>query len=156
MGIGLSEDEVWDYVSAAHTAVFTTLRRDGWPVSLPTWFVVRDRTIYLKTFPTLRKVARIAHDARGSFLVEDGTVWTELRAVCLYVTAQVVPEDEEAATARADLAVKYPPEVDVPIDRLPPATRAYYGGQDVIVRLTPTDRLLSWDNSRLRLEPPAG
>jgi PPOX class probable F420-dependent enzyme len=153
MGIELRDDELWAYVSAAHTAVVTTLRRDGWPVALPVWFVVLDRLIYLKTFPTLVKAKRIAHDPRASFVVEDGETWTELRAVTVSATAELLPEGPEADAARRALAAKYPPEIDVPVHRLPEATRAYYGAQDVIIRLTPAGGPISWDNRRLRLLP---
>ena len=32
MGIRLSDDEAWEFVAQAHTAILTTLRSDGWPV----------------------------------------------------------------------------------------------------------------------------
>jgi PPOX class probable F420-dependent enzyme len=153
MGIELKDAELWAYVSAAHTAVVTTLRRDGWPVALPVWFVVVDRLIYLKTFPTLVKAKRIARDPRASFVVEDGETWTELRAVTLSATADLLPEGPEADAARRALAAKYPPGIDVPVHRLPEASRAYYGAQDVVIRLTPTGVPISWDNRRLRLLP---
>jgi PPOX class probable F420-dependent enzyme len=153
MGIQLRDDELWAYVSAAHTAVVTTLRRDGWPVALPVWFAVLDRLIYLKTFPTLVKAKRIAHDPRASFVVEDGQTWTELRAVTVSATAELLPQGPEADAARRALGAKYPPEIDVPVHRLPEASRAYYGAQDVIIRLTPTGAPISWDNRRLRLLP---
>lgn len=153
MGIALAEDELWKFVADAHTAVVTTLRRDGWPVALPVWFVVVDRNIYFKTFPTMRKAARIARDARSSFLVEDGHTWTELRAVTLSATAELLATGPEVDTARAALAAKYPPSLNVPVDRLPPASRAYYAADDVIVRLTPVGPPISWDHRRLRLLP---
>jgi nitroimidazol reductase NimA-like FMN-containing flavoprotein (pyridoxamine 5'-phosphate oxidase superfamily) len=153
MGIALKDDELWAYVSAAHTAVVTTLRRDGWPVALPVWFVVLNRLIYLKTFPTLMKAKRIAHDPRASFVVEDGQNWTELRAVTVSASAELLSEGPEANAARQALSVKYPPDVDVPVHRLPEASRAYYGAADVIIRLTPAGRPISWDNRRLRLLP---
>lgn len=156
MGIALDEDELWGYVTDARTAVVTTLRRDGWPVSLPVWFAVLDRRIYFKTFPTMRKAARISRDPRAAFVVEDGQEWTRLRAATLAVTAEILAPGPEADAARAALRAKYPPELDVPVDRLPPASRAYYGAVSVIVRLTPAGPPISWDNSRLRLLPAPG
>ena len=38
MGVRLDDDEAWAELDAAHTGILTTLRRDGWPVSLPVWF----------------------------------------------------------------------------------------------------------------------
>ena len=40
MSVRLSDEEAWAELAAAHTGIFTTLRRDGRPVTLPTWFVV--------------------------------------------------------------------------------------------------------------------
>jgi nitroimidazol reductase NimA-like FMN-containing flavoprotein (pyridoxamine 5'-phosphate oxidase superfamily) len=152
MGIALAEDELWRFIDAAPTAIVTTLRRDGWPVSLPVWFAVLDHRIYLKTYRRMRKVARIARDARASFVVEEGRVWTQLRAVSLSATAEVLPPGPETDAGRRALRAKYPSEIDVPMDRLPEASRAFYAGsEDVIVKLTPVGRSLSWDNSRLRL-----
>lgn len=153
MGIALNEVELWGFVGDARTAIVTTLRRDGWPVSLPVWFVVLDRSIYFKTYPTMRKIARIARDPRASFVVEDGGRWTELRAVSLSVTAEVLAPGADADAARLALDVKYPPELNVPVDRLPEVSQAYYAGDDVIVKLTPAGPPISWDNRRLRLLP---
>ncbi|HEX4530444.1 MAG TPA: pyridoxamine 5'-phosphate oxidase family protein [Acidimicrobiia bacterium] len=51
MGVRLSEDEAWAELDAAHTGILTTLRRDGWPVSLPVWFATIGRQIYVRTRP---------------------------------------------------------------------------------------------------------
>lgn len=156
MGIALNEDELWRFVAEAETGIVTTLRRDGRPVALPVWHVAIDRRIYFKTYATMPKANRIRRDPRASFVVEDGRRWTELRAVSLEASAQVLAAGDEEQTARRLLAKKYPPEINVPIDRLPPASRAYYGSADVIVRLTPVGAPISWDNRRLRLLPEDG
>ena len=83
MGVRLSDDEAWDYLAAGHTGILTTLRRDGWPVSLPLWYVVDGRAIYVSTPVKSKKVTRIRHDDRGSFLVESGDAWVDLAAVQL-------------------------------------------------------------------------
>jgi hypothetical protein len=35
--------------------------------------------------------------------------------------------------------------------KVPAATKEHYAGRSAMLRLTPTDRLVTWDNSRLRL-----
>jgi hypothetical protein len=35
--------------------------------------------------------------------------------------------------------------------KVPDATKEHYGGRFAVLRLTPTERLVTWDNSRLRL-----
>ena len=72
MSVRLSADEAWTVLEAAHTGIFTTLRRDGMPIALPVWFVAIDRTICLAAPSRTKKVARLRHDARASFLVESG------------------------------------------------------------------------------------
>src|SRR5271155_3465040 len=83
MGIRLTPDEAWEAVGAAHTGILTTLRRDGMPIALPVWFVVEDRTVAMMTPAGTKKIARVRHDPRASFLVESGERWVELRAVHL-------------------------------------------------------------------------
>lgn len=156
MGIALNDDELWRFVAEAETGIVTTLRRDGRPVALPVWHVAIDRRIYFKTYATMPKAARIRRDPRASFVAEDGGRWTELRAASLEVSAEILPAGDEERAARKALAQKYPPEVNVPMHRLPPASRAYYGSADVIVRLTPVGTPISWDNRRLRLLPGDG
>ena len=41
----LSDEEIWEFVTNAHTGIMTTLRRDGVPIAMPLWFAVVDRAI---------------------------------------------------------------------------------------------------------------
>jgi Enoyl-CoA hydratase/isomerase len=50
-----------------------------------------------------KKVARIARDPRGSFLVESGKHWAELRGV--HLSGQIEPVEEEAVKALIDAAL---------------------------------------------------
>ena len=81
MGVRLTPDEQWTTLEAAHTGIFTSLRRDGAPVALPVWFAVVDRKIYFRTPTRAKKVLRVRHDDRCSCLVESGLAWKELKAV---------------------------------------------------------------------------
>ena len=40
--------------------------------------------------------------------------------------------------------------------QLPDATRAHYAVESAVLRLTPVGRLVTWDNSKLRLQVAAG
>ena len=70
MGVRLSDDELWDFLEAGHTGIFTSLKRDGFPVALPIWYTVVDRKVYFRTPAKTKKVARIKADDRCSFLVD--------------------------------------------------------------------------------------
>lgn len=150
MGVELSEDEAWAFLEDGHTGILTTLRSDGWPVSLPVWFVVMDRSVYVRTPSRSKKVSRLAKDDRVSFLVEGGTAWRELRAVVVTGRAEVV-EDEDALD-RVDrlLAEKYRAYRESG-ESLPGATRRHYSVPRTVVRIAPAEPLISWDNRKIRL-----
>ncbi|MFC0529971.1 pyridoxamine 5'-phosphate oxidase family protein [Phytohabitans kaempferiae] len=149
MSIRFTPDEAWAFVERAHTGVLTTLRRDGYPVALPVWFVVVDRTVCFTTPPGSRKVARVRRDPRASFLVESGDAWAELAAV--HLSGQLAEVTDEPTTALVDelFEAKYAP-FRVPAERMPAAARAVYR-ERVTLRLVPDEKILSWDNSRIRL-----
>jgi PPOX class probable F420-dependent enzyme len=152
VGIRLSEDEAWAVVEAAHTGILTTLRRDGTPVTLPIWFVVDDdRTICFATFEGTKKLRRIEHDPRASFLVESGERWAELRAVHLNGVIEPVEDEAATRTVEAALDAKYA-AFRTPARDLPERTKQRYAVRRFF-RLVPGPRLLTWDNRRIGLGP---
>ncbi|MGE0309966.1 MAG: pyridoxamine 5'-phosphate oxidase family protein [Acidimicrobiia bacterium] len=148
VSVRMSKDEAWDLLTDAHTAIFTTLRRDGVPIAMPVWFAVIDRHVYLNTRG--RKLERIRRDARSSILVEDGELWRELRAVHLTGRARIIePDPQLAARISAELDRKYAAYRTAPED-MPEATRAAYSGAAMeTVEFVPDARVLNWDNGRL-------
>ncbi|SEG88599.1 PPOX class probable F420-dependent enzyme, Rv2061 family [Thermomonospora echinospora] len=150
MSVRLTEGEAWERLAAAHTGVFTTLRRDGRPVPLPVWFVVLGRRAYLRTPAGSAKVRRLRHDDRASLLVESGIRWTELTAVLVQGRAFPVEDEGEQAVAQAALTDKYA-GYGPPVGRLPAATREHYGQAMAVIRFEPTEPCVTWDNSRLNL-----
>jgi hypothetical protein len=149
MSVRLTEDEAWEMLAAAHTGIFTTLTSAGWPVSLPIWFVVHERAIYVRTPAGAKKVARIRRDDRGCFLVERGEQWTELAAVELPVRATVVEDGGLADRLSEQFDTKYR-GFRTSRRELPSATKSHYSGM-THVRLVPAGELITWDNSRIRL-----
>ena len=146
-GFRLTEDEAWDAIARAHTGLYTTLRRDGRPITLPVWHVVIEGAIYIRTPSRAHKLARLRHDRRGHFLVETGREWAELAAVSTAVAATIVTASELDARVRDAMAHKYAAEA-APVDRLPAAVQARYADM-MTVRLDPTGRLASWNNRAL-------
>ena len=150
MGVRLDADEAWAVLEVAHTGIFTTLRRDGMPIALPVWFVALDRTICLAAPSRTKKIARLRHDARASFLVESGEKWVELEAV--HLTGRVELVTDETAMARIDEALdeKYA-AFRGPRGAMPEKTQAHYAGR-TFLRLVPDERIVSWDNRRIPLK----
>jgi PPOX class probable F420-dependent enzyme len=149
MGIRLTEDEAWETVQSAHTGILTTLRRDGVPIALPVWFAVDDRTIVLTTPASTKKLARIRHDPRASFLVESGQKYVDLRGVHLTGRIEVVDDDTEKARIEAAVNAKYAAYRPA-AGALPARAQAFYA-QQAYLRFVPAGRILTWDNARLGL-----
>ncbi len=148
MGVRLTPEEQWAALEAAHTGIFTSLRRDGAPVALPIWFAVVDRRIYFRTPAKTKKVARIRNDDRCSFLVESGLAWKELKAVHLGGRAVLVEPGAETERAQAAMDAKYRAHRSEP-KTLPAATREHYTGF-VWIRFDPEGEPITWDNAKIR------
>ena len=139
----LSKEERWEVLAAAHIGILTTLRADGTPIALPMWFVAMDERIYVMTPAFTKKVSRVRHNPRVSFLVESGVRWVDLQAVHLTGTARVVDDDDVHARVRAELDRKY---AEFRTDGI---GRDADGIDFAVIEITPDDRMLTWDNSRL-------
>jgi PPOX class probable F420-dependent enzyme len=149
----LTPAEAWEFLAAGHTGILTTLRRDGWPVTLPIWFVVLDEAVCFAAPSRTRKVARLRNDSRAAFLVETGQQWVELQAVHVQGHVEVVEDERDIARIDEALTTKY---AAFRTDRgaMPEATQQHYAGR-TFFRLRPEGKVLSWDNRRL-LEGDAG
>ncbi|MBW1883371.1 MAG: pyridoxamine 5'-phosphate oxidase family protein, partial [Deltaproteobacteria bacterium] len=103
MSVRLDEAEIREFVTKGHTGIFTSLRADGWPVSLPVWYVVLDDHVYVRTPSKSKKVVRVQNDDRASFVVESGKAWKELKSVV--ITGRAVVVEDEPELARVDTAL---------------------------------------------------
>jgi PPOX class probable F420-dependent enzyme len=153
VGIRLTADEAWDVLERSHTGILTTLKADGSPVTLPIWFVALDRAICFSAPSQTKKVARIRHDPRASFLVESGERWAELQAVHLSGVVERVDDEAEMARIGTALDAKYA-SFRTARGNMPDATRAYYTGRTYF-RLVPGPRVLTWDNRRIDVKEGA-
>ena len=151
MTIRLTVDEAWEAVDSAHTGILTTLRRDGMPIALPVWFVVDDRSIALMTPAGTKKIARIQHDPRASFLVESGEQYTKLRGVHLTGRVEVVQDATATSAYRGWPSTPSTQRFARPAANLPAAAQAYYAKQ-AFLRFVPDSRILTWDNARLAMK----
>jgi nitroimidazol reductase NimA-like FMN-containing flavoprotein (pyridoxamine 5'-phosphate oxidase superfamily) len=138
---------VWELLDQQRVGVFTSMRRDGTPISLPVWYAPIRRRVYLRTPLRSKKLIRVRNNPRVAFLCEMGERWVELRAVHLTGTATVVVDpsivDEVDSAFDARYAALRPPRRE-----LPGSARAQYRDFEV-VEIEPDARVLSWDNARL-------
>lgn len=147
MGVALSDEEAWGVLAAAHTGILTTMRADGFPVTLPVWFAVADREILVAGPAATHKFSRVRKDDKVAFLVESGERWTDLRAVQISGRAVVDPApDWEHVDALFD--AKYA-GFRTPRAEMPESARARYDSRRGLLRITPVRAPISWDNRRL-------
>ena len=59
MSLRLSADEAWAFLEKGHTGILTSLRRDGWPISLPVWYVALEPCSVLHTGRSRPTAARV-------------------------------------------------------------------------------------------------
>jgi PPOX class probable F420-dependent enzyme len=154
MSIRLSREEAWAALTAAHTGIFTTLRSDGVPITLPVWFVALDERIYVASPVHRKKVGRIERDPRVSFLVESGERWAELRGVHLTGRAHRISDPERIAQVRDLLDQKYG-SFRSKRTAMPEVTRSQYETEIAVMEIVPDERILSFDNARIELAPDA-
>ena len=145
MAYRLTEEDAWSFVEAAHTGIFTTLRRDGTPVTLPVWFVAADRVIWIAAPAATKKVKRVEHDARASFLVETGERWEDLAAVHLSGTCELVRNMAVVGDIGALLDAKYQAFRTAP-GSLASETEQHYADR-VFIRFRPLGKMLTWRNA---------
>ncbi len=145
----MDESEISDFLTAAHTGILATLRSDGAPAIVPLWFVFLDGSVYIRTLRSSAKAKHVMDDPRVSFLVETGQAWAELKAVVLHGNAELVEAPE--ATSRIDQALAEKYAAFLMPTNTPSRTREHYAADRVYIRIMPTRRTLTWDNSKIRL-----
>jgi nitroimidazol reductase NimA-like FMN-containing flavoprotein (pyridoxamine 5'-phosphate oxidase superfamily) len=151
VSIRLSREEAWAELANAHTGLFTSLKADGTPITLPMWFVALDERIYVSAPARTKKIARLRRNPRCCFLVESGTYWRELKAVLLTGDAREVTDDDTKRRVREALDAKYDRYRTKHSD-MPDETRSVYEPPGrVTFEMVPDDRILTWDNARVEL-----
>ncbi len=150
--VRLDADQAWAAIESAHTGILTTLRADGTPISLPVWFAVLDRRVYVRGPSPSHRHTRVRRDPRVSFLVESGKRWSELRAVHLTGRAAIVTDPALEVRVAEALDEKYR-DFRTPRSSMPESTRQHYSAPTCIIEMVPDERILSWDNARLPLGP---
>jgi len=138
---------VWALLDEQRVGIFTSMRRDGTPISLPVWYAPIRPRVYLHTPPHSTKVARVRRNSRVAFLCETGERWVDLRAVHFTGTASLIADIEIIQQVKDAFDARYatlrPARREVA-----DSARAQYREFEVI-EIEPDARVLSWDNTRL-------
>ena len=147
----MDDAEVRDFLETGHSGVFATVRADGSPALVPLWYVLVDGSVFVRTFAKSAKAKHIRADSRVSFLVESGRAWAELKAVVIYGNAVIETAPEIVASVDDTFAAKY--QAFLMPSTAPDKTQQHYAQEWIHVRIVPTRRALTWDNSKTLREP---
>jgi Pyridoxamine 5'-phosphate oxidase len=145
----MSTEEQREFLESGHTAIVTTIRKDGRPSAVPIWYVMVDGHMYIGTPSRAAKLGHLKRDPRCCVLVETGEKWRELAALQFQADAVILESGPEAAAADAASEVKYE-AFRTPPEQMPASAQALYG-DSVWIRLDPVGEAVTWKNSKIRL-----
>jgi PPOX class probable F420-dependent enzyme len=105
--IKLTEAEQAELLEQERIVVVSSLGPRGWPHSMPMWFLVRDREIWIWTYGKSQKVKNLERDPRATLLVEAGEEYTELRGIQIEAEAELIGDTPRVAEFGKDLTIRY-------------------------------------------------
>ena len=95
----MTAEEVDTYLRSKLTVVINSIGKNGVPHPAPMWFAVEDDgAIVMTTFTKSQKIQNLKRDPRVTLLLEDGTVYAELRGV-IFTGVTELEEDVDAVVA---------------------------------------------------------
>ena len=150
--VSMSKEELTDFLRSPRTAVLSSNGRDGFPHSVAMWFVSaldrEDGEIHMWAYRKSQKVVNLERDPRCAFMVEEGTVYNELRGVLVRGRARVVDDPEGVFDIGRRLYDLYTlPATGVPSGAAEGELRRQAGKRKGIV--LPLEMVTSWDHRKL-------
>lgn len=147
--IRMTDAELSEFLAKSQTIIVTSINRDGTPHPMPMWYGVEpDGSVVMTTFTKSQKIANIARDPRVTMLVEDGTVYGELRGIVIYGKADLIRDTEQVVEILTRVSTK---TLDNPDDSTRENIRKAVRGTALKrtgIRVHP-DKIVSWDHRKL-------
>ncbi|HIF91836.1 MAG: pyridoxamine 5'-phosphate oxidase family protein [Myxococcales bacterium] len=146
--IGMSPDEILDFLREGHSMTFVTNGPSGFPHAVAMFFVIDDDlTIRCATYASSQKVRNIERDPKLTLLVEAGTEYSELRGVMIECRAHLTIDIERTVATMIEAnAMTGSPLPD--LARIPDDVKAKMASKRVLVTAVP-QRFVSWDHRKL-------
>ncbi len=148
--ISMTESEIAQYVSAAHTVQVATIGPDGWPHVAPMWFVLDDEgRVAFRSFTKSQKIRNLNRDPTITLLVESGVEYGDLQGVMIKGTATLDTERDVVLRIYGDIARKYRLlGVEDPDAELIEAALGSHASKNTAVTVDPVS-IISWDHRKL-------
>jgi PPOX class probable F420-dependent enzyme len=110
--IKLSDEELRALLGEERIAVVSSLGPNGWPHSMPLWFVPRDGEVWIWTYAKSQKVRNLERDPRATVLVEAGHEYGELRGAMIESEAVLHRDPEIVLGFAEELTIRYAEGID--------------------------------------------
>jgi PPOX class probable F420-dependent enzyme len=143
--IKMTEEERLAFLDEERTVIVTSFGPNGWPHSMPMWFVVRDGEVWMWTYRSSQKVRNLERDPRATLLVETGGTYDQLRGVMIEAEAELVDDFDAVQTLGRELGGRYAPGAEGPEAE---EALAHQAGKRVGIRFGAC-RVVSWDHRKL-------
>lgn len=129
----LTQAELDELLTTAHTLRAGTVSPDGWPHVAPLWFVWHEGAIWINSLRRSRRGRDLAAGSPVALCVDMGTEYAELRGAVLYGRFEPADDHPDLPAIKVEFGAKYWGGVEVPSLR----SHAW-------LRLVP-GRIASWD-----------
>jgi PPOX class probable F420-dependent enzyme len=102
----MTDEEIWDFLTAgSRTAVFASIRADGRPHAVPTWYAVDGRELVFTTWHETIKAANLRRDPRATMVVQDPAPPYDY--VSIEGEAELIDDLDECRRIATRLGAKY-------------------------------------------------
>jgi PPOX class probable F420-dependent enzyme len=152
--IVLSDEEIQTFLAGSRSMTLASVGPDGHPHLVAMWFALIDGQICFETKAKSQKAVNLRRNPLVSCLVEDGTVYEDLRGVAIEGTAEVTDDAELLWAIGVNVFERY---YGPYTEDLKPIVETMLTKR-VAVRVR-SDRVRSWDHRKLGLPStgaPAG
>ena len=145
--IQLFPEEQRELIDSERVVVVSSLGRNGWPHSMPLWYVPRDTDIWIYTYTKSQKVKNLERDPRATLLVETGHEYGELRGAMIEAEAEVHRDAETVLGFAEELTIRYAEGISS-VDGDAKAALEAQAPKRVAIHFKPL-RTATWDHRKL-------
>ena len=145
--IQLSPEEQRELIDSERVVVVSSLGRNGWPHSMPLWFVPREGVVWIWTYAKSQKVRNLERDPRATLLIETGHEYGELRGAMIEAEAEIHRDPEAVLDFAEELTLRYAEGISS-VEGDAKAALEAQAPKRVAIHFRPV-RIASWDHRKL-------
>ncbi len=145
--IEMTPEELRNYITTEKTLIIVSNGLGGFPHPMPMFFTVDEQNrFYVTTFRKSQKVMNFKRDPKASLLIESGTVYSDLKSMLAYATAEIIDALETTLDVMTQMGEK-----DARLGYAAPLSRDQVKAtaeKRVVLRFT-AEKFITWDHTKL-------